>query len=483
MMQALHIFRKDMRRLWREISMYVFLLVVYGVTQPMLWPGSNVDSVMEWAVSLLQILLPVTFFVLIVRAVQEERLVGVDQFWVTRPYRWSSLLLAKAMFLVAFVAAPFVLMQWWLLLRAGLGVLSSPAGMLRCLTMIAVNAWLPFALIAAVTATVIEAFLVLIGMVVIWVVFLTTLFRWSDMRMPPSYSFEAMTVLFATLLIGILVYQYAKRQTKRSRAAFAVVAGLFLALLYGFSGTHFGAPIRALIRSRYPLSREAGLRLVALPGQVPYTENKMDMYVPPEWVEVKLPVSLEGLEEGYKLHDTNVSYVIEGEGQRYVSPWQKATLGEDVLSFLVPEKVLTQVEGHEAKLRMEFVAEQLRPKKPVAITASKSFKAPSNGRCVLVGGGVPVCRYAYRVDVPTRIMVSDAQDACGEGTKTKGPLYANLRMMPGGSTVDPVVQDELRLGGRVCPGSEMTFSEYEPAGKFRLEMDVAAVDLGQHKAR
>jgi hypothetical protein len=482
MRQAFHIFQKDLRHLWKEIVAYGFLLLVYGVTKPMLWPGSNVDSTMAGAVMVLQILLPVTFFVLIVRVVQEERPAGVDQFWVTRPYRWDSLLLAKAIFVVTCVMIPFVLMQWWLLSRAGLGLLSSPTGMMRCLTMIALDAWLPFVLIGAVTTTVIEAFLVLIGIIAIWVTVLSTVFRSSDMRMPPPYSFEAMAVLFAGLLIGVVVYQYSRRQTRRSQVAFGAVAGLFLVLFYGFSGTHLGAPIRALIRSHYPLSQDAGLRLVVLPGPVPYTERKKEMNASRGLVELKVRVRLEGLNAGYKLHDTNVSYVIEAAGKRYVSPWQTAILNEDALSFVVPQEILTQVDGRKVQLRMELVGERLRPKMPEVITVNKSFNAPSNGRCVLVGAGLPVCRYAYRVDVPTRISAPADQGACEDTRKVGGPVYANLRQLPGGSTVDPVVQEELQLG-KVCPGSEMTFSEYEPAGRFRLQIEVPAVDLGLLRAR
>lgn len=482
MMQAFHIFRKDLRHLWPEFGVYVLLLLAYAVAAPEVRPGSgSPDSLVLISVRLLTYLIAIAFFVLIVRVIHEERLVGVEQFWITRPYRWSSLLIAKVIFIFACVVLPFVVMQGWLLSQAGLGMLASPSGMTRSLLMICLIVWLPFTLIAAITSTLSEAFMVLIGVLVVWVSLLLSLFRGEGLTMSPPFAFEVLAVFFAALLSGVLIYQYAKRHTSRSRIALAVIAALFVLLLYGFANAHFGSPVRALIRSRYPVSSESSLCLVYLPGPVAYEYRNEDTHVPRGFVGITLPVRLEGLPVDYKLHNTNVSFTVDAQGFRYVSPWRSATVGDGSLSFVVPQKVFDRVATGDAHLHLEFLAEKLRPGASQVVSASDSFRVPGNGRCVL-NHGVPVCQYAYWLPVPTRVKASDDHGACGASNST-GSAYTTLRLIPAGTNVDPVIQQALHLGSTVCSGSQLTFSEYYPAGNFRLELDLPSVNLGQYKTR
>ncbi len=51
-------------------------------------------------------LLPMAWWFLVSLAVYGEPLPGNRQFWITRPYRWTSLLGAKLLFIVAFVSFP-----------------------------------------------------------------------------------------------------------------------------------------------------------------------------------------------------------------------------------------------------------------------------------------------------------------------------------------------------------------------------------------
>jgi hypothetical protein len=480
MMQALHIFRKDVRHLWPEVGVYVLLLLAYAFAAPQVRPGAgSSDPLVQMCVRLLTYLIPIAFFVLIVRLVHEERLVGLEQFWITRPYRRASLLIAKAVFIFVCVALPFIAMQWWLLSQAGLGVLASPAGMTRSLLKICLIVWLPFTLIAAITSTLSEAFMVLIGILVVWVSLLLSLFRGEGKTMSPPFSFEVLAVLFAMMLGGVLIYQYAKRRTSRSRIALAVIMALFVLLLYGFEDAHFGSPVRALIRSQYPVS--SSLHLVYMPGSVPYEDRTEDMRVPRGFVEIKLPVRLEGLPADYKLHNTNVSFIVDVQGFRYVSPWQPATVGEGILSFVMPQKVFDRAATGDAHLYLEFLAEKLRPGTSQVVSASDSFRVPSNGRCVF-NQGVPVCRYAYWISAPTRVKASGDHGACGTSNSTK-PAYTALRLIPAGTNVDPVIQQVLHLENTICSGSQLTFSEYYPAGNFRLELDLPSVNLGQYKTR
>jgi hypothetical protein len=56
-------------------------------------------------------LLPVVLaqWFLVISVVQEDRLAGDRQFWITRPYSWKSLLLAKLLFVLLFLSLPELL--------------------------------------------------------------------------------------------------------------------------------------------------------------------------------------------------------------------------------------------------------------------------------------------------------------------------------------------------------------------------------------
>src|SRR5690348_3994597 len=93
MRQALHIFRKDARYLWPEICLILALVTVFG------W--SNPDAI--------ELLVFTATAYLIARLIHAEALPGDRQFWITRPYRWQSLLGAKLLFVLVFVNLPIML--------------------------------------------------------------------------------------------------------------------------------------------------------------------------------------------------------------------------------------------------------------------------------------------------------------------------------------------------------------------------------------
>ena len=150
MMESLHIFRKDVRHLWRDLCAYAVLLIAFGVVSELMWMPTSITSMyLEMLSSLLTALLPMSWLFLITRAVHDESLVGDQQFWVTRPYRWTSLLGAKLLFATLCVALPFLLVQAALLLYAGLNPLTALPGLLQTLLNYAVIVWLPLMLAAA----------------------------------------------------------------------------------------------------------------------------------------------------------------------------------------------------------------------------------------------------------------------------------------------------------------------------------------------
>ena len=109
MRQALHIFKKDVRQLWFEIAIALIVTAAFAFigARRGFWlddPGANRS--VAW--SMVQLMLPLAWWILIARVVYGEILPGDRQFWITRPYRWTSLLGAKLLFIGVFVNLPLL---------------------------------------------------------------------------------------------------------------------------------------------------------------------------------------------------------------------------------------------------------------------------------------------------------------------------------------------------------------------------------------
>ena len=163
MKQILHIFSKDVRRLWIEIllSLVVIALFVWVIPKGWLSGPIWVLNPYQQIAGLVDLLLPVSWGLLIARLIHGEVLVGDRQFWITRPYEWPKLLAAKALFVALFVYLPFLLMGVAILLEAGFNPLSYTPGLLYRLFLIS----LVFFHLgpAAVTSNLVRMVLTLLG--------------------------------------------------------------------------------------------------------------------------------------------------------------------------------------------------------------------------------------------------------------------------------------------------------------------------------
>ncbi len=133
MRQALHIFRKDARRLWPQIAAVAGLFAVYAFLSP--------DAVLDHGGTLLDwngipaALAVLACWTLGASAIQEDAPAEESPFWLTRPYDRTSLIGAKVLFLFAFIFAPLLLAGAVLEIRAGASVFAN-AGALLALCLI-----------------------------------------------------------------------------------------------------------------------------------------------------------------------------------------------------------------------------------------------------------------------------------------------------------------------------------------------------------
>jgi ABC-type transport system involved in multi-copper enzyme maturation permease subunit len=148
MLQALHIFTKDVRSLRYEIGVTLALVaafVFFQVAEPRL---NDLG---------IPFLLVIAGWLLTVRVVHEEPLPGTRQFWLTRPYSRASLLAAKILFLIAFIIIPKTIADLILTLNAGFSFRDVVPGVLWSQVLLFTLFVLPIAAIAAVTANLVQA--------------------------------------------------------------------------------------------------------------------------------------------------------------------------------------------------------------------------------------------------------------------------------------------------------------------------------------
>jgi hypothetical protein len=209
MREALHIFRKDVRHLWPGI------LLVLGM--------ASLECLMNAAFVTLNPFQPVVALLwllscayLVTSAIQEERVPGHEQYWLTRPIDRGQLVLAKVLFLVVFLGLPELALQSVALAVNGASPLHHVGGLFSMGFLFSIAIGLAIAALAAVTESLVQflyAVLPLAGIeIAASVLSGPRKWRWDDSAMG--------TVVLAAAVI-VLAVQYRRRETIWARGILA----------------------------------------------------------------------------------------------------------------------------------------------------------------------------------------------------------------------------------------------------------------------
>jgi hypothetical protein len=486
MIQSLHIFRKDLRHLWPDLSLYATLLIAASITIPMGWnEAAASNTALRTFTGFLQILIPILWLVLIARLIHDESLVGDTQFWITRPYKWTSLLSAKLLFILLCLVVPFALTQWAIVLQAGLNPLHTIAGQSLNLLSDALIAWLPFIAVAAVTSTVQRMFMWMLAVVIFWGAVLTMLGSSTGPRMPLPFATETLAIVIGGLLIGILLYQYATRNSLRSRIALITTTVLFVGLFWCLVEGAIPGLTNGFIRHHYPVSSNASLRLAFDSSSIPSQDTGEGEPVIGTLLLVRLPVSMQGLDPTDQLDDQNVSFTMDAPGYHYTSPWRPADIEQDSLLLFVPQKMLDKAHGSNVRMHISEIAQRFLPGTPQTVTAANDFIIPGDGTCHMLpnlSGNNVSCRYPFRIASRVTIHAAVSNGACKDPGSTH-PGITTIGARSRGTGLDPTIDTPLHLGGAICPGTQLTFTPYHPAENFRLELDIPSISLNRYLVR
>jgi hypothetical protein len=185
-------------------SVSIALVVAFGWNEVRGW-GHDSDMLFgiggvfssRFLSGLVVVLLPIAWSFLIVRAIQGESLVGDRQFWITRPYEWKKLLVSKVLFVLIFVNLPLLILDLFLLARAGFTPARYIVGLIWMQGLIILFFVLPVIALATVTATLVQ---LLLGVLVI-VLYMVGMVELSQLIPSSSFSSSADS-LSAILLIS-----------------------------------------------------------------------------------------------------------------------------------------------------------------------------------------------------------------------------------------------------------------------------------------
>jgi len=511
MKQVLHIFRKDARRYWRECAISIALMAFYAWNEAR---GGAVERATGYAIGarglltfrflsgLVNVLLPISWVLVIVRAIQGESLVGDRQFWVTRPYEWKKLLAAKVLFILVFVNFPLLIADVFLLAKAGFAPTHHLIGLLWMQLLLTVFPFLMIAALATVTASLLQMGLA----VLVIVLYLIGMSSVAEHIPGSSFSSSIADSLQATLFVGtgvaVILWQYSRRNTVASRGLIVGFAAfVFLVLV--------ASPYRTIVAHQYPLETgQAPLQLSVLPGEYPPDGKFSDQE---DEFQIQIPLGVSGIADDSIVVISGVMVELESpDGLRWNSGWRSYG------TSLFPEQKRTQIDFSLKKK----VFEQLQ-KTPVAgrisfaLTVSRDqnrreFVIP-NGEFVMADVGLCTsaagynwsiqCRAALRT--PSSLMITSdlSQTTCPAQKDQVRALageiarewHHNSESGPAEFGISPVKEvdfylmpsnptDALTVKG-VCPGTRVFLSNPEAVRQTRVELALKGLRLDDYRLR
>jgi hypothetical protein len=280
------------------------------------------------------LLAPLACWVLAVTLIHEERLIGDQQYWLTRPYTWKDLVAAKALFLVAFVNVPLFICQFAAVASAGISPWEWLPALLWRQVFFSIFFIMPAVALGAVTRNLGQVMLTGIALYVILMAVGPAL---SGSRFPDWGGFDWIRNCGAALVMAlgtaaVVVLQYTRRRTALARG---IVAGtLALAAVTAYAPVWGGAfAIQKLFFSAagdWKTGRPGGLphfepvrvsfdtsRAVAHPMRYGRSSND------PDGVRLEIPIRVENVPPSARLAADWTSVGIEGPNGAWRSGWLK----------------------------------------------------------------------------------------------------------------------------------------------------------------
>lgn len=487
MKQALHIFAKDVRVFWIEILAVLAVMASIGWIYCSEWAEwLHRDPGEYWISNPVAVLIPVSWLVLIVRVIHAEKLVGEREFWITRPYRWPSLIGAKALFVATFVCLPSFVGMCLLLHMAGMHPFAYVPGMMFNLMMITGIYVLPAACLAAVTRSFPRVLLALLCLFLFaaGAVYLNDLLPLSSPPDTVGHRFAFLGSVF--VFLGVLIIQYARHTTVLSRYLLAAVPVL-LVVLFLFGPEEIGMALS------YPINHQESNPALAL-DPIKFDFSDSNGWGDGRQLTIGFPIKVTGLAPGTALSVDAARVTLTGEGgEHWTSHWQEAGW------ILLPEQT-----GGVVSMRVNTPFNNRVKDKPVsvemslALTTLKAGPATQmdlpNGMFTLPGGSV--CKISGRLEqviaclspmrqpplmrLTTRFTFDDCAAGPPSGNGVRGAAWVGTAdQEPAEFGLTPVVETLVNFQvppehpsdhEHLCPGSPLFLEPYAVVSKMQRKI-------------
>lgn len=330
MRQAIHIFKKDVRGLWYQIVLTIVVVAVFvfldvrtaKLSEPM--PGPD----------LIGLFLILAWWILIARVIQCEALAGDRQFWCTRPYAWTSLLTAKALFIFAFVNLPIFTADAVIIHVFGFSTFAELPGLIWSQVLLTTIVILPMTAIAAVAngLTQLLSTTFFIGLVLfafeVGVLGTARPGAWGSLDWIRA---SVALVLATAATASVIVCQYEHRKTVASRVLLAATCMLVVV-------TYTLFPWTAAFGIQGRLSRQRiDPRLVQITFDSGQTWLTRASAVRGDRVQINIPLQVTNVPAGMGIITDGISVNIEAPGQavwRSTSkPWRQVNSEAGITSL------------------------------------------------------------------------------------------------------------------------------------------------------
>ena len=498
--QILHVFRKDIRRHWREIVLSIAILTAIAWSEPSQWmpPRSPETALRMLLHQWLTPMVAIGWLFLIVRVVHGESLVGDRQFWVTRPYRWKKLLTAKAMFIAVFINLPLLVVQMSLLWKGGFAPARYLRGLLwmQCLWLMLLI--LPMTTLSAVTSGLGQTVLVLLGVLLSLIGLAALSSATPDIGLPLAQRIPEWfppTILLGACVVVIL-WQYGWRRTQHSRLLLAVAAGIVLV-------TMTVTPHRSFDAHAYPQISSGQQLPVQLTFDPAKSTAVRGAQIEKNKVYVQVPLLVSGTERGSVVVIDGMIVEIEtSDGLHWNSGWFRSSLlllpaQTHADALLAVDKVFfDQVKSRSAKIHISFALTAFQSQETRRVTlGGGEFTTPGNAWCSLYPeiSGLQ-CRSPLVTPFLLVTTLSE-ESTCplqeNEKTATPGTIFSALNWNWGAARaqfgISPVETFSLQFSqgwrtneesrARLCPGTPLVFGLQKESQRSRSELSIDGIRL------
>jgi hypothetical protein len=470
MQQALHIFKKDVRYLYREAISLVILVLLFPALQSRYIFGFDFSLGLE-------LLIALAASYVIACLIHAEAIPGSNQFWITRPYRWRSLLAAKVLFVLLFVNLPILLIQIIVLHAEKFPVASNWRGFLWCQVLMIVGVELPVAALAAMTrnivtfaASILVLALIIVGPAAIW-----NSHQFSD-SLDWMRSYIALAGA-ALITIPAVYWQYRNRRTAQARTWSIAVACVAMAATVL-------TPWSALFATQARLSKTAvDLHVARDPGEKTY------LFSEGQELFLVLPVQISELAPGLSREFEDFIITLRTPDGRKMDLREGQMLADNRNGYHVT------IRGHAAMDPSFFESER---NQPLTLQASFYFTVFGNSHSqsmlapdvpTMISDGLQcttntiddlVFRAAFRLPAKSIDVTTTPRLGSGYTERTRAPVIHSISYSPFPATlrINPVAASAPYF---LVPGNPVAnIVVTEPIAHVRRDLEIADLHITEH---